>query len=134
MLLRRQTERCPGGQAAPDGEIVGRGRNQREKEGSALAHAEMLAIAEANRALHDFRLSDCSLFVTLEPCPMCAGALVLARINHLVYGTPDPKSGAAGSVVDLVRHPALNHRLLVTHGILAAECSEILQRFFTSRR
>ena len=108
--------------------------NERELRRDPTAHAEMLVIREAATALGGWRVPDATLYVTLEPCPMCAGALVLARINRLVYGTPDPKSGAAGSVVDLVRHPALNHRLLVTHGVLAAECSEILQRFFTSRR
>lgn len=108
--------------------------NERELRLDPTAHAEMLALREAAAALGGWRIPDATLYVTLEPCPMCAGAMVLARVNRLVYGASDPKTGAAGSVLDLVRHPALNHRLLVTQDVLADECAEILRRFFASRR
>jgi tRNA(adenine34) deaminase len=116
------------------GKVLAARGNERELRRDPTAHAEMLALREAAAVLGGWRIPDATLYVTLEPCPMCAGALVLARVNRLVYGASDPKTGAAGSVLDLVRHPALNHRLLVTPDVLAGECAEILRRFFASRR
>ena len=98
------------------------------------AHAEMLAIRQAAEAIGDWRLLDCTLYVTLEPCTMCAGAIVLARIPRLVYGTPDPKAGMAGSLGNLVQDPRLNHRVDLTIGVRAAECGGILSEFFRERR
>lgn len=116
------------------GEIIARGLNQREQTQDPTAHAELIAIRKASQVLGGWRLTGCSLYVTLEPCSMCAGALVLSRIDDLVYGTADPKAGAAGSVVDLVCHPLLNHRLVVRGGVLEKECREILQGFFAKLR
>ncbi|MCR4403568.1 MAG: tRNA adenosine(34) deaminase TadA [Firmicutes bacterium] len=117
-----------------DGQIVARAHNRKEELQDPTAHAEMLAIREAASRLKSWRLLGATMYVTLEPCAMCAGALVLARVERLVYGTPDPKAGAAGSVTDLVRHEALNHRLEVTSGVLQEECSALLQQFFTDLR
>ena len=117
-----------------DGEVIARGYNQRELLKDPTAHAEMLAITSAAAELESWRLLDCTLYVTLEPCAMCAGAIVLARIPRVVYGAPDPKAGAGGSVMDLLQHPKLNHRADVTGGVLAAECGAILVDFFASRR
>jgi len=108
--------------------------NRREELGDATAHAEMLAIRKACTLLGGWRLSGCTLYVTLEPCPMCAGAMVQARIDRLVYGTADPKGGAAGTLYDLVRDSRLNHRLEVTGGVLEEECAALLQDFFRQRR
>ena len=108
--------------------------NERELRRDPTAHAEMLVIREAAAVLGGWRIPDATIYVTLEPCAMCAGALVLARVDRLVYGAADPKTGAAGSVLDLVRHPAFNHRLQVTSGVLADECADMLQRFFATRR
>ncbi len=116
------------------GVVVGRGRNRRERHGDPLAHAEMLAIQQAAHARGDWRLSGCTLYVTLEPCAMCAGALVASRVDRLVYGAHDPKGGFCGSLGDLVRDPRLNHRLSVTTGVLAEECSGLLGRFFNGLR
>lgn len=117
-----------------EGRILALRHNERERLRDPTAHAEMLAIREAVAVLGGWRISGATLFVTVEPCPMCAGALVLARIERLVFGAPDPKAGAAGSVMDLVRHPALNHRLEVQGGVLQEECARLLQEFFSSRR
>jgi tRNA(adenine34) deaminase len=117
-----------------EGRIVGRGGNRRETAQDPTAHAEMLAVAEAARALGSWRLEGCTLYVTLEPCAMCAGAIVLARIPRVVYGATDPKAGAAGSVVELLRHPRLNHRADVLAGVLAEECGRLLVEFFAARR
>ena len=117
-----------------EGRILALRHNERERLRDPTAHAEMLAIREAAAVLGGWRISGATLFVTVEPCPMCAGALVLARMERLVFGTPDPKAGAAGSVMDLVRHPALNHRLEVQGGVLQEECARLLQEFFSSRR
>lgn len=117
-----------------EGRILALRHNERERLRDPTAHAEMLAIREAVAVLGGWRISGATLFVTVEPCPMCAGALVLARIERLVFGAPDPKAGAAGSVMDLVRHPALNHRLEVQGGVLQDECARLLQEFFSSRR
>ncbi len=116
------------------GVVVGRGRNRRERHSDPLAHAEMVAIHQAAHARGDWRLSGCTLYVTLEPCAMCAGALVASRVDRLVYGAHDPKGGFCGSLGDLVRDPRLNHRLSVTTGVLAEECSGLLGRFFTGLR
>ncbi len=113
--------------------IVGRGRNRRETGKSALAHAELEAIAEANRTLGGWRLWQCTLYVTLEPCPMCAGAIINARIPRVVYGARDPKAGSCSSVIDLFSLP-YNHRPQVEQGLLEDECSAVLSQFFKDLR
>lgn len=117
-----------------DGKIVGRGHNQVETLGDATAHAEILAIGAASAALESWRLTDCTLYVTLEPCAMCAGAIVLARVTRLVYGADDPKAGACGSVLDVIHEPRLNHRAAVTAGVKAEECGAQLREFFAAKR
>jgi len=117
-----------------DGEVVGAGQNERELRQDPSAHAELLAIREAARAVGSWRLLDTVLYVTLEPCAMCAGAIVLARIPRVVYGTVDPKAGAAGSVLDVLAEPRLNHRPEVAGGLLAPECAALLVNFFAPRR
>ncbi|NLW16402.1 MAG: nucleoside deaminase [Firmicutes bacterium] len=117
-----------------DGAIIAKAHNLRETERDATAHAELLAIRQANQVLGGWRLTRCTLYVTLEPCPMCAGAIVQARIPHLVFGAYDPKSGACGSLMDLVRDERLNHQVEVTSGILADESSRLLRRFFAEFR
>ncbi len=117
-----------------EGRVVGRGRNARERARDPTAHAELLAIQEAARTLGRWRLSGVTLYVTLEPCAMCAGAMVLARIDRLVYGAADPKAGAVGSLMDLSQDPRLNHRVPVERGVLAEECGAVLRAFFESRR
>jgi tRNA(adenine34) deaminase len=114
--------------------IVGQGANRTVRDQDPTAHAEMLAIREAAQALRSWRLEDCALYVTLEPCAMCAGAIVLARIPRVVFGAWDDKAGMAGSVADLLRHPRLNHRPEVQGGVLAEECGAILTSFFGARR
>jgi tRNA(adenine34) deaminase len=116
------------------GEVIGAGHNERELREDPSAHAEMLAIREGARALGSWRLLDTVLYVTLEPCAMCAGAIVLGRIPRVIYGTTDPKAGAAGSVLDVLGEPRLNHRPEVAGGLLAAESAALLQAFFRSRR
>ncbi|WP_396350871.1 tRNA adenosine(34) deaminase TadA [Kocuria palustris] len=118
----------------PGGAVVGRGRNEREATGDPTAHAEVLALREAAAALGRRRLDDCTLVVTLEPCAMCAGAAVLARIPRIVLGAWDPKAGACGSVMDVVRHPQLNHWTEVHGQVLADECSALLTGFFRPLR
>src|SRR5439155_26566218 len=110
-----------------DGLIVGRGHNQVEALADATAHAEILAIGAASNALGSWRLSDCTLYVTLEPCTMCAGAIVLARLGRLVYGATDPKAGACGPVLDVIGEKRLNHAVPVTNGVLEAACVELLR-------
>jgi tRNA(adenine34) deaminase len=117
-----------------ENQIIGRGRNRRETLKDPTAHAEVLALREAAQVRGGWRLSGATLYCTLEPCPMCAGALVNARIEALVYGLRDPKAGAAGSVYDLVRSPWLNHRLRVTSGVLADEVEALMQAFFAALR
>lgn len=117
-----------------DGEVAGAGHNERELRRDPSAHAEMLAIREAARALESWRLLDTVLYVTLEPCAMCAGAIVLARVDRVVFGAWDDKAGMAGSVGDLLRHPRLNHRPEVLAGVRREECGELLTQFFRSRR
>ena len=116
-----------------EGRVIGRGRNRRES-GDPLGHAELIAIAEAARAIGGWRLEGTTMVVTLEPCAMCAGAVVLARIDRLVFGAPDPKAGFAGSLGDLVRDPRLNHRVEVEAGALSEESGELLREFFRERR
>ena len=118
----------------PDGTLLGRGRNAREATGDPTAHAEVLALRAAAAALGQWRLDGCTLVVTLEPCAMCAGALVLARVPRLVLGAWDPKAGACGSVHDVVRDRRLNHRVEVVGGVLADECGAVLRDFFAERR
>ena len=114
--------------------IVGRGWNRNITDSDPAAHAEIVALREAGAALGNHRLAECELFATIEPCPMCAGALVHARIKRLVYGADDPKAGAVQSVMQVVNHPGLNHRMEVRSGVLAGRCAELLQTFFKSRR
>jgi tRNA(adenine34) deaminase len=117
-----------------DGEVVGAGHNEREVRGDPTAHAEMLALRQAAATLGSWRVLDAVMYVTLEPCPMCAGALVLARVPRIVYGARDPKAGAAGSVIDLMDVPQLNHRPQCQGGLLAEESSALLRAFFANRR
>jgi tRNA(adenine34) deaminase len=117
-----------------DGAVIGAGHNERERRQDPTAHAELLALQEAARRLGHWRLLETTLYVTLEPCAMCAGAMVLARVPRVVYGTADPKAGAAGSVLDVLGEPRLNHRPDVVGGVLAAECAAPLVAFFASRR
>jgi tRNA(adenine34) deaminase len=117
-----------------DGVVVGRGQNRNLQEHDPTAHAEMMALRQAAAHLGNHRLVGCAMFATIEPCAMCAGAMIHARVARLVYGAHDPKAGAAGSVLEVVNHPRLNHRMEVTSGVLADQCSEILKAFFQSRR
>jgi len=114
--------------------IVGRAHNQRETLRDPTAHAEMIALTQASGALETWRLSGCTLYVTLEPCAMCAGAMVLGRIDRLVYGATDPKAGAVESVFRLLDEPRLNHKVEVTNGVLAVECGAVLSDFFRTKR
>jgi tRNA(adenine34) deaminase len=118
----------------PDGAVIGRGHNVREAEGDPTGHAEMCALREAAAAVGGWRLTGCTLVVTLEPCTMCAGALVLARVDRLVFGADDPKAGAVGSLWDVVRDRRLNHRPEVVGGVLADETGELLRAFFRTHR
>lgn len=117
-----------------DGKIIARAHNLRETLRDATAHAEILAINEACRALGGWRLLDCTMYVTLEPCPMCAGALVNSRIKTLIFGTRDPKGGACGSLYNIVADERLNHRIEIIEGVLQDECSKLLKEFFKSKR
>ena len=116
------------------GEVIAAARNERELRGDPTAHAEVLALREASERLGTWRLLDTVLYVTLEPCAMCAGAIVLARVPRVVYGTDDPKAGASGSVLDVLGEPRLNHRPAVARGLLAEEAAALLRAFFASRR
>jgi tRNA(adenine34) deaminase len=136
-----EARRCLEWGDVPVGAVVVRGEevlsaagNQRERLADPTAHAELVGIREASRVAGSWRLSGCTVYVSLEPCAMCAGAMVLARVDRLVYGADDPKAGFAGSLGDLVRDPRLNHRLDVTGGILADEAGELLREFFAGRR
>lgn len=117
-----------------EGQIIGRACNQVETLKDATAHAEMLALTQAESVIGDWRLTDCDLYVTKEPCPMCAGAIVHTRVRRLVFGCTSPKDGAAGSLMNLVQNPKLNHRCLLTPGVRSDECAAILQEFFRERR
>jgi tRNA(adenine34) deaminase len=123
-----------GAVALLEGRIVGRGRNRREEDRDPTAHAELLALREASRTLGRWRLTGVTLVATLEPCAMCAGAMVLARIDRLVYGADDPKAGAAGSLQDLTADPRLNHRFPVERGLRREDCAALLREFFRARR
>jgi len=116
------------------GKIAGRGWNRNIADSDPTAHAEIVALREAGAAIGNHRLAECELFATIEPCPMCAGALVHARIKRLVYGADDPKAGAVQSVMQVLNHPQLNHKVEVRGGVLAGRCAELLQTFFKSRR
>ena len=117
-----------------EGEVLAAAGNERELRGDPTAHAEVLAMRDAGRALGSWRLDGCALYVTLEPCAMCAGAIVLGRVPRVVYGAVDPKAGAAGSVLDVLGEPRLNHRPEVAGGLLEGESAELLRRFFAVRR
>ncbi|MCR4962324.1 MAG: tRNA adenosine(34) deaminase TadA [Firmicutes bacterium] len=117
-----------------DGRIIGRGHNRKETGKDATLHAEMIAIRQACACLGGWRLPGAALYVTLEPCPMCAGALVQARVARLVYAAPDPKSGACGSVMNICEHPALNHRLIVEGGLEEERAALLLKQFFRQKR
>jgi len=123
-----------GAVVAREGEVLAAAGNERELRRDPTAHAEMLAIRAAAEVLGGWRLPETTLYVTLEPCAMCAGAIVLARIPAVVYGAPDPKAGAAGSILDVLGEPTLNHRPRVTGGVMEEECASLLQGFFASRR
>ena len=140
-LALREAERALEHEDVPIGAVIVRGgevlaaaHNERELRQDPTAHAEMLALREASQAVGSWRVLDAVLYVTLEPCAMCAGAIVLARIPRVVFGARDPKAGAGGSVVDVLREPRLNHRPEVAVGLLARECGELLSGFFASRR
>ncbi|MBI2682919.1 MAG: tRNA adenosine(34) deaminase TadA [Acidobacteriales bacterium] len=117
-----------------DGGVVGRGGNRNLSDHDPTAHAEIVALREASRTLGNHRLVGCAMFVTIEPCAMCAGALIHARLQRLVYGANDPKAGAVQSVMQVLNHPALNHRMEVTGGVMSEECSSMLQDFFRRKR
>lgn len=114
--------------------VVGRGWNRNITDSDPTAHAEIVALREAGATLGNHRLAECDLFATIEPCPMCAGALAHARIRRLVYGADDPKAGAVQSVMQVLNHPQLNHKVEVRNGVLAGRCAELLQMFFKARR
>jgi tRNA(adenine34) deaminase len=117
-----------------DGEVIAQGQNRNLRDHDPTAHAEIVALRQAASRLGNHRLGGCVMFATIEPCAMCAGAMVHARLARLVYGASDPKAGAAGSVLEVLNHPRLNHRMEVTSGVLGERCSEILRAFFQSRR
>ena len=119
---------------AREGKILAEGWNRPISTRDPTAHAEIVALREAGRVLETYRLSDTTLYVTLEPCPMCAGAMVHARVRRLVFAATDPRAGAAGTVFNIVQHPALNHRIECTSGVLAGECGSLLRKVFVARR
>ena len=140
-LALREAERAPahgdvpiGAVVVREGELLAAAHNERELREDPTAHAEILALREAARVLGSWRILDAVLYVTLEPCAMCAGAVVLARVSRVVYGASDPKAGACGGVLDVLGEPRLNHRPQVAGGLLAPACGELLSRFFASRR
>jgi tRNA(adenine34) deaminase len=131
----RAAEEVPvGAIVVREGKIISRGYNQVELLNDATAHAEMLALTSAEAAVGNWRLSDCDLYITKEPCPMCAGAIVHTRIRRVIFGCPDVRAGAAGSVVNLLQHTSLNHQSQITGGVLQNECAAILQDFFRKKR
>lgn len=123
-----------GAVAVLEGEIIGRGHNQRELDEDPTAHAEMIAIRQAAKHIGHWRLEDVTLYCTLEPCPMCAGAMVLARLPTLVFATTDPKGGAGGSVMNIIQHPLLNHSVEVRSGVHQQQAADLLRRFFARLR
>jgi tRNA(adenine34) deaminase len=138
--LRQAARACEAGEVpvgavvVREGRIIARAFNQVEQLKDATAHAEMLALTQAESAVGDWRLTDCTLYVTKEPCPMCAGAIVHTRVARVVFGAGDPKGGAAGGVMNLLQFPTLNHRCEITGGVREADCREILQQFFKQQR
>lgn len=116
------------------GKIIGRGYNRRNTDKSTLAHAEITAIRKASKVIGDWRLEECTIYITLEPCQMCAGAIIQARIPEVVMGCMNPKAGCGGSVLNILEHPGFNHQAAVTRGILEQECSDLLKLFFTKLR
>jgi tRNA(adenine34) deaminase len=140
-LALEEARRCPAHDDVPIGAVVARGDevlsaagNERERAADPTAHAEILALRGAAAAAGSWRLDGCTMYVTLEPCAMCAGAIVLARLARVVLGAPDPKAGFAGSLGNLVQDPRLNHSVALTAGVLAEECGDVLRRFFRERR
>lgn len=123
-----------GAVAVYEGQIIGRGQNRVLRDVEPTAHAEIVAMRAAARALNNYRLTGCELYVTLEPCAMCAGAMIHARLARLVYGASDPKAGAAGSVLEVLNHPRLNHQMEVTAGVMEDESAALLREFFRQRR
>jgi tRNA(adenine34) deaminase len=131
----READEVPvGALVVREGKIIARGYNQVELLTDATAHAEMLALTAAEAAIGDWRLTECDLYVTKEPCPMCAGAIVHTRIRRVIFGCPDVRAGAAGTVINLLQHKSLNHQAQITRGILENECAAILQDFFRKKR
>ena len=140
-LALREAARAPEHDDVPvgaivvhDGEVIGTGHNERELRNDPTAHAELIALREAARALNSWRILDAVMYVTLEPCAMCAGAIVLSRIPRVVFGASDPKAGAAGSVLNVLDTPQLNHRPQVAGGLLESDCADLLRSFFAPRR
>jgi len=130
-----QAEEVPiGAVIVRDLQIIARAFNQVEMLKDATAHAEMLAVTQAEEVIGDWRLNDCTMYVTKEPCPMCAGAIVHARVGRVVFGAPDPKGGAAGGVINLLQFPTFNHRCEITRGVREQECRALLQNFFLEQR
>ena len=130
-----QAEEVPiGAVIVRDLQIIARAFNQVEVLKDATAHAEMLAVTQAEEVIGDWRLNDCTMYVTKEPCPMCAGAIVHARVGRVVFGAPDPKAGAAGGVINLLQYPTFNHRCEITRGVREQECRTLLQNFFLEQR
>jgi len=134
MKARAAGEVPVGAVVVRDGKIISRAYNQVELLKDATAHAEMLALTAAEAAVSDWRLTDCDLYVTKEPCPMCAGAIIHTRIRRLIFGCSDTRAGAAGTVMNLLQHSALNHRCQITSGVLHSECAVLLQDFFRKKR
>ena len=130
----RKRETPIGGVIVRDGKIIARGRNRRDRSGNVLAHAEIEAIRKACKKLKDWRLEGCTMYVTLEPCPMCAGAIVQARMDRLVIGTMSPKAGCAGSILNLMDVPQFNHQVPVTKGVCGDECSRMRTEFFAEMK
>lgn len=131
----REEQEVPVGAAVvSDGRIVARAHNRPLHLNDPTAHAEILALRRAARRLGNYRLTGCSLYVTIEPCAMCAGAIVQARLRQVVFGASDPKAGAAGSILAILNHPKLNHQVAVTKGVLGEECAGVLKEFFRARR
>jgi tRNA(adenine34) deaminase len=134
MAAERDGEVPVGAVVVCAGEIVGRGNNRVLRDSDPTAHAEVVAMRAAGQALGNYRLEECTLYVTLEPCAMCAGAILHARMARLVYAASDPKAGACGSVLSVMNHPRLNHKVVVEAGLLAEECGALLTNFFRARR
>ena len=138
--LRQAAKACEKGEVpvgaviVRGGKIIAQAFNQVEELKDATAHAEMLALTQAENAVGDWRLTDCTLYVTKEPCPMCAGAIVHTRLTRVVFGAPDPKGGAAGGALNLLQFPTLNHRCEITSGVRLEECRALLRQFFTEQR